>query len=137
MAITIQQLLQHHQLSIDELAKSTGINKEVLQGTLQQPVATWTVDFLNKMAAALAQTPSHLLAQLQDESFTLTIDPQQQTIQGVEFKDPQLFAQIQSAVKISCMEGWHPTAVDIVDLLNVGTHPQPQLEQEFEQVFGD
>lgn len=137
MAITIQQLLQHHQLSIDELAKSTGINKEVLQGTLQQPVATWTVDFLNEMAAALAQTPSHLLAQLQDESFTLTIDPQQQTIQGVEFKDPQLFAQIQSAVKISCMEGWHPTAVDIVDLLNVATHPQPQLEQEFEQVFGD
>lgn len=137
MAITIQQLLQNRQLSMDELAKNTGVNTDELQNTLRQPVDTWTVGLLNAVATAMNQTPSHLLVQLQDELFTLAINQQQQTVQGVKVADPQLFALVQSAVKISCMEGWQPTGADIVDLINFGTSSQPRLEQAFKQVFGE
>lgn len=137
MAITIQQLLKNHQVSVDALAKAARVDKDDLQDRLHRPVDTWTIGLFNAMAAAVNQTPSHLLAQLQDESFTLEIDPQKQTVQGLEVTDRYVFSLIQSVVKISCMEGWQPTAAEIVDLVSIATSAQPKLDQDFEQIFGE
>lgn len=137
MAITIKEYLKDNNKTLTDVAKNSGISKSTLSAAFRRPVENWTVKILNAISMTTNESPSSILAQLQDKPFSLQIDDDTQTIQGVRIPNYYDYALIRATVKISCMEGWKPTPNDIQELLYVAKTPQPELEKEFKEVFGE
>jgi transcriptional regulator with XRE-family HTH domain len=133
---TIQEILQKNNLTQSDVAKMSGISLATINQAIKKPVSSWSVRILNAIAGALHQSPGKLLDRLQKNQYTLEIDNQRQTIQGVHINDRTSFQQLRFVVQNNVLEGWEPTTEDILFLVDSGEHPDPQLEKEYEEIFG-
>lgn len=70
-------------------------------------------------------------------NYTLEINDRKQTIQGVKISDLDLYRNIRFVVQSSALEGWQPSAEDILFLIDSAEHPDPKLEQEYREIFGE
>ncbi|MBB1063424.1 hypothetical protein [Limosilactobacillus fastidiosus] len=73
----------------------------------------------------------------EDGQFSLIIDDQSQSIQGVKFPDRAIYQNIKFVVKSNVMEGWQPTSADIEELKAFMENGHPELEQQFKTIIGD
>lgn len=134
---TIQEILQKNNLTQSDVAKMSGISLATINQAIKKPVSSWSVRILNAIAGALHQSPGELLDRLQKNQYTLEIDDQRQTIQGVKIEDLELYQEIRFVVQNNVLEGWEPTTEDILFLVDSAEHPDPKLEKEYREIFGD
>lgn len=69
--------------------------------------------------------------------YSLIIDDQKQTIQGVKIADPVAYRNIKFTVKSNVMEGWQPSYSDIEELKTFAETSYPDLGQKFQKIFED
>ena len=74
---------------------------------------------------------------MQGDQYSLTIDDQAQTIQGVKIPDPEIYRNIKFSVKNNVMEGWQPSRADIEELKAFAEISHPELNQRFKEIFGE
>lgn len=133
----ISEIIERYDTSLATIAQKSGISKAKLRTAFDHPVDTWTIQFLNNVAAAINERPDKLLRLLQDEHYSLTIDDQHQAIQGVGISDPINYQNIKFTVKSNVMEGWHPSHSDIEAVKEFTQSRHPNLEQKFKDIFED
>ena len=136
MVFSIQEILRKNQVTPSEVAKVGGLNQSTINRAMKRPVSSWSIRVLNAFAKALYQSPGDLLDQLQPSFYTLEIDDQHQTIQGVQISDLESYQQIRFVVQNGALEGWEPSKEDILFLVDRAEHPDPKLEKEYEEIFG-
>lgn len=136
MAALITNLLKREHLSLSDVARISGVAKSTLSSATKRPVETWTIKTLNAFAKGLNEEAGALLNFLQSRSYQLEINDHNQTIQGVQIADKELYQQIRFVVENNHLEGWQPTKEDIEYLVNVAVNPDPQLLKEYHQIFG-
>lgn len=74
---------------------------------------------------------------MQIDGYELEINNKEQTIQGVYIPDKGLFQQVRFVVESEHLEGWNPKTKDIKYLLNTLNHPDSELDDEIDKLFGD
>jgi len=71
------------------------------------------------------------------EKYELVIDDEQQIIQGVKIVDREIYLLVKSVVEISVLSGWQPVKKEIQVLYDEALHPDPKLEKEYQEIFGE
>lgn len=137
MISVVDNYMKNKGITITDIAKASGISISTLSNAFKKPVANWSIRILNGLAATTFDDPAQVLTELQPRPFKYVVDDDKQTIQGFHIEDPHLFWVVEAAVHNSVMEGWQPTKADIMDTYRVITEPQPELERDFKQIFGD
>lgn len=137
MTTVIMNLLNQNNLTIYDIARTSGVSKSTLQNASEKPIESWSIRVLNAFAKGLGKKSSELLDTLQPNNYSLEINSTKQTIQGVYIPDKQTFYNIRFTVEMEHMEGWNPEKEDIEYLLNVAQNPDPKLLSELDEIFGD
>ncbi|MEO5285928.1 helix-turn-helix domain-containing protein [Limosilactobacillus allomucosae] len=134
---TIQEILQKNNLTQSDVARASGISLATINQAIKKPVSSWSIRILNAIAEVLHQSPGKLLDRLQKSQYSLEINDQYQTIQGVKINDLELYQNIRFVVQNNVLEGWEPTTEDILFLVDSAEHPDPKLEKEYQEIFGN
>ncbi|MDF7683793.1 XRE family transcriptional regulator [Lactobacillus sp. ESL0679] len=137
MTTVIYKLLENKNISLNEVARKSSVPVTTLANAAKKPIEAWTIRILNAFALGLDELPSHLLVKLQPKTYQLKINDDEQKIQGVYIPDKATYYQIRSVVEASHLEGWNPQPEDIQYLVNKAYNPDPELEKEYEKIFGD
>lgn len=137
MATVISNLLKENKLSIYDVAKISGVPKSTLANSIKKPIESWSIRVLNAFAEGLRKQPSQLLDILQPSNYILKINDKEQTIQGVYISDKETYQQIKFVVQMEHLEGWNPTSDDIKYLLHNANHPDPEIDDQLDDIFGD
>lgn len=70
-----------------------------------------------------------------EQEYSLEIDNENQTIQGVFISDKFLFQEMRGVIEASHLEGWNPTADDVQDILNSANNPDPAMIKRFKEIW--
>lgn len=135
--MTIGEVQASYDTNLADIASKSGISKATLSRAFNRPVSTWTIQILNRVAAAINESPEKLLRLLQDDRYLLAINDQAQTIQGVRIPDLTTYRNVKFVVKSNVMEGWQPHYSDVKGLTEFTEAAHPELEQKFKDIFGD
>lgn len=68
-------------------------------------------------------------------SYELTIDDEQQIIQGIVIPDKEMYQQIRFVIENNHLEGWQPSKKDVEWLLKNAVNPDPELIKEYKKIF--
>jgi hypothetical protein len=137
MMMSVNEVMANYDTNITNISKKSGISKTTLSNAFKRPINTWTIRILNGVATAINESPEKLLHLLQGDQYSLTIDDQARTIQGVKIPDPATYQNIKFTVKSNVMEGWQPSCTDIEELKAFAETSHPELGQKFKEIFGD
>ena len=74
----------------------------------------------------LAQNVGDLQNMSNSKQYSLDIDNEKQTIQGVFIPDKTMFQQIRGAVQATHLDGWEPSSDDIKKLKANAMNPDPK-----------
>ena len=135
--MSVNEVMANYDTNITNISEKSGISKTTLSNAFKRPINTWTIRILNGVATAINESPEKLLYLLQGDQYSLTIDDQAQTIQGVKIPDPATYQNIKFTVKSNVMEGWQPSRTDIEELKAFAGTSHPELGQKFKDIFGD
>ena len=135
--MSVNEVMANYDTNITNISHKSGISKTTLSNAFKRPISTWTIRILNGVATAINESPEKLLHLLQGDQYSLTIDDQAQTIQGVKIPDPEIYRNIKFSVKNNVMEGWQPSRADIEDLKAFAEISHPELNQRFKEIFGE
>lgn len=135
--MSVNEVMANYDTNLTDIAHKSGISKTTLSNAFKRPISTWTIRILNGVATAINESPEKLLHLLQDDQYSLTIDDQSQTIQGVKIPDSVTYQDIKFTVKNNAMEGWRPSRSDIEELKAFAETSHPELQQRFKEIFGE
>lgn len=135
--MTVNEIMTNYDTNLSDIAHKSGISKTTLSNAFKRPISTWTIRILNGVATAVNETPEKLLQLLQGDQYSLVINDQEQTIQGVKIPDSTTYQNIKFTVKSNVMEGWKPSRSDIEELKSFTATSHPELEQKFKDIFGE
>ena len=135
--MTINEVMTNYDTNLSDIAYKSGISKTTLSNAFKRPITTWTIRILNGVATAINEPPEKLLHLLQGEQYSLIINDQEQSIQGVKIPDLTTYQNIKFTVKNNVMEGWQPSRSDIEELKVFAESSHPELEQKFKEIFGE
>lgn len=135
--VTISALLNDKEIPLSQVAQESGVKKDVLERALNEVPDLWTVKVLKAFASTLDIKPGELLELVAPEVYQLTIEDDKQMIQGVVISDLEAYQQIRFIVEAEHLEGWNPTTEEINFLLAEALEPNPDLQAEIDQIWGE
>ncbi len=72
-----------------------------------------------------------------EQEYSLEIDNENQTIQGVFIRDKFLFQEMRGVIEASHLEGWNPTEDDVQNILNSVNNPDPAMTKRFKEIWNE
>lgn len=70
-----------------------------------------------------------------EQEYSLEIDNENQTIQGVFIRDKYIFKEMRGVIEASHLEGFNPTAKDIENIRDAVINPDPQEAERIEKIW--
>lgn len=137
MATTISAMLNNNNMTVADIAAKSGVARSTLGNAIKKPIESWSIRVLNAFAKGLGMQSPDLLSKLQPDNYELQIDDENQTIQGIQISDQELYQQVKFAVVNNHLEGWQPTRDDILYLLKEVQQPDPEFDAMYKELFED
>ena len=137
MTTVIEKLMDSKSITTTDVAMKSNVSDSTLRKAAKKPIESWSVRVLNAFATGLEENAGDLLNMLQPEQYTLEIDNEKQTIQGVLIPDKAVFQQIRGAVQATHLEGWNPTSDDIKAIRENVMHPAPADVERIKGIWRD
>lgn len=126
MTTVIEKLMDSKSITTTDVAMKSNVSDSTLRKAAKKPIESWSVRVLNAFANGLEENAGDLLNMLQPEQYTLEIDNEKQTIQGVFIPDKAMFQRMRGVVQANHLEGWNPTYNDIKELRDTVMNPDPK-----------
>lgn len=136
MNAAVSKLLNNANLTIRDISKKTNVPTTTLSNALNKPIESWSIRVLNAIAAGLDKRPGDLLNMLQPTAYTLDINDENQSIQGVVIPDRFMYQQIRGVIEASHLEGWNPEKSDIEYILDSVINPDPRELKRIDEIWG-
>lgn len=128
MLSKVTKFLKDNHLTLNQVSRASDISPSTLSNTFKRPVNSWKIGVLLKLAKMVHAPINDIIKYFSGYHWTLDINNQDQTIQGVHIKNKKTFKIIKSTITVECIEGWKPTKTDVEEVVNHYYHPLPKID---------